>query len=124
MEHLLIEHRHLSLNQADVTMGMGLGTNLCQGLGVWIYNSICFILLNLAMQGTAGSHKSRTNVGKSAVSTMKSKTPSSESFEQLRTLCGAIIVDIMAFGKSKSRLKIKKIIDILNFFKLPKHTVN
>lgn len=76
------------------------------------------------MQGIVGLYKLRINVGKSVVSIMKFKIFSFESFEQFRILCGVIIVDIMVFGKFKSRLKIKKIVDIFNFFKFLKYIVN
>ena len=66
MECLSSEYRYPSLNQAGIFIRMGVGTNLEQGWEVWIYNSIFFSLLSLAMQGTSGSHKARNNVRRGA----------------------------------------------------------
>lgn len=76
----------------------------------------------LATQGMDGSQKSRSNMGKVSISTMKCKTPSSESVQPLRTLYGPAIIGITAFGKSESILKRKKSVRRSHcvFFQTPK----
>lgn len=76
------------------------------GMRAWLYNSICFILLSLAMQGTGyGSHTSRTNMGKDVISTVKSKSPSSKSVELLRTLYDTVTVVSQLWGNLKADSK-------------------
>lgn len=97
------------MNQAGVTKRMRVVPTCVSDEGL-DNNSICFTLLSLAMQSTGySSHISRTKMGKDVISTMKSKTPRSKSVEPLRTLCDTVTVGITAFGKSKSRLKRKKL---------------
>lgn len=73
------------------------------GMRAWLYNSICFILLSLAMQGTGnGSHTSRTNMGKDVIGTVKSKSPSSKSVEPLRTLYDTVTVVSQLLGNLKA----------------------